>query len=135
MYSIYWQTEGSFYTRWYSHLNYSRSEYQKIAIQLWYWRDRIEELITTEYPITKYCLDIQGNSLILVQTFKENEETTNPYLIDLTLAHETIQNTFSGNKNTHVPFCENRLVKPSELWIRWKSSPIALPAFDVFYDR
>ena len=24
--------------------------------------------------------------------------------------------------------------RPSELWIRWKSSPIAIPAFDVYYD-
>ena len=28
--------EDSFYTKWYSHLNYTRSEYQKIAVQLWY---------------------------------------------------------------------------------------------------
>ena len=34
-----------------------------------------------------------------------------------------------------VSSCENTLVKPSELWIRWKSNPIALPAFDVWYDR
>lgn len=71
IYSIYWQLDkvdgkDTFYTRWYSHLNYTRKEYQKIAIQLWYWRDRIRELITTNYPITKYCLDIKGNSLILV---------------------------------------------------------------------
>ena len=25
--------------------------------------------------------------------------------------------------------------RPSELWIRWKSNPIALPAFDALYDR
>ena len=88
IYSIYWQEQRtafaveydgklhlesepySFYTKWYSHLNYTRSEYQKIAIQLWYWRDRIKELISTEYPITKYCLDVQGNSLVLVSTFR-----------------------------------------------------------------
>ena len=77
IYSIYWQeqrtvfaTESdgnlhldsdepySFYTKWYSHLNYTRSEYQKIAMQLWYWRDRIRELISIEYPMTRYCLDI-----------------------------------------------------------------------------
>lgn len=84
VYSIYWQERktilaveadgkfyrkserDSFYTKWYSHLNYTRSEYQKIAMQMWYWRDRVQELITTEYPITKYCLDIRGNSLMLV---------------------------------------------------------------------
>ena len=33
--------------------------------------------------------------------------------------------------NTHVPFCEKKLVKPNEMWVKWKSNPIALPAFDV----
>lgn len=91
VYSIYWQEQktvlavevdgkfyqksesDSFYTRWYSHLNYTRAEYQKIAMQLWYWRDRIKDVMTTTYPIKRYCLDIQGNSLILVSTFKEGE--------------------------------------------------------------
>ena len=127
--------EDSFYTKWYSHLNYTRSEYQKIAVQLWYWRDRIAELITTEYPITKYCLDIQGNSLIMVSTFHAGEEETNPYLIDLTVAQNNVQQNICGNRNTHVSFCDDRLRKPSELWIRWKSNPIALPAFDVYYDE
>lgn len=127
--------EDSFYTRWYSHLNYTRSEYQKIAMQLWYWRGRIAELITTEYPITRYCLDIQGNSLVMVSTFKPGEEETSPYLIDLAIAQEGVQQNRSGNLNTHVSFCDNSLKKPSELWIRWKSNPIALPAFDVDYDK
>lgn len=26
------------------------------------------------------------------------------------------------------------MIKPSELWIRWKSNPIAIPAFDIEYD-
>ena len=94
IYSIYWQTQvgedpdspDSFYIKWYSHLNYTKSEYQKIAMQLWYWRDRIVELITTEYPITKYCLDIQGNSLVMVSTFKPADENEDQYLIDLTIA-------------------------------------------------
>ena len=109
IYSVYWQVEkttlvektrpcgsdgwyfkkvsvdDSFYTRWYSHLNYTRAEYQKIAMQLWYWRDRIKELISTEYPIKKYCLDIQGNSLVLVSTFTSDDKDSNPYLIDLQL--------------------------------------------------
>ena len=38
-------TKKSFYLKWYSHLNYTRAEYQKIAMQLWYWRKRIVELI------------------------------------------------------------------------------------------
>ena len=134
MYSIYWQTENSFYTRWYSHLNYTRSEYQKIAMQLWYWRDRIHELISTEYPITRYCLDLQNNSLILVSTFFPEDEETNPYLIDLNLAQIDVQQGRSGNHNTHSSLCDCTLMKPSELWIRWKSNPIALPAFDVYYD-
>lgn len=78
--------EDSFYTRWYSHLNYTRTEYQKIAIQLWYWRERIRELATIEYPITRYCLDIQNNSLILVSSFGEGAEGSNPFLIDLAIA-------------------------------------------------
>ena len=77
---------SDFYLKWYSHLNYTREEYQKIAMQLWYWRDRICELITTDYDIAKYCLDIQGNSLILMCTFSPGEEATNPYLIDLAIA-------------------------------------------------
>lgn len=80
------ETDDSFYTKWYSHLNYTRQEYQKIAMQLWYWRDRLWEMIRTEYPISKYCLDIQGNSLIMVQTFKKGDEDKNPYLIDLAIA-------------------------------------------------
>lgn len=40
-----------------------------------------------------------------------------------------------GNENTHVSSCDNPLVKPSELWIRWKSNPIAIPAFDARYDE
>lgn len=95
IYSIYWQKdkfsgfdEDTFYIKWYSHLNYTRAEYQKIAIQLWYWRERIVELIRTNYPISKYCLDIQGNSLILVQTFTKEDENSNPYLIDLMMAQD-----------------------------------------------
>ena len=103
-------------------------------MQLWYWRDRIKELISTEYPITKYCLDIRGNSLIMVSTFGENEYETNPYLIDLQIAQNHIQENI-GNGNREVPFCDNRLVRPSEFWIRWKSNPIALPALDMWYDR
>ena len=43
------------------------------------------ELITTNYPIKKYCLDVQGNSLILVSTFNESDLDNNPFLIDLTV--------------------------------------------------
>ena len=152
VYSIYWQDETttvvfssddgqtstkvqSFYTKWYSHLNYKGTEYQKIAMQLWYWRDRICELIKTAYPIKKYCLDIQGNSLILVQTFRDKAQETNPFLIDLTISQSKVQSTICENHNEHVSFCENRLSIPSELWIRWKSNPIALPALDAWYDR
>lgn len=102
---------------------------------MWYWRDRIAELITTEYPIRRYCLDIQGNSLILVEIFKRGEEESNPYLIDLTIAQNKVQSELCGNKNERVPSCDNALKKPSELWVRWKSNPIALPAFDVLYDQ
>lgn len=104
-------------------------------MQLWYWRDRIEELITTEYPISKYCLDVQGNSLILVQTFFKDDEGKNPYLVDLVVAQNDIQQNRCGNQNTHVSFCEDKLRRPNEMWIRWKSNPIALPAFDLYYDR
>ena len=59
IYSIYWQLdyaslhgsgrevgqEETFYVKWYSHLNYTRLEYQKLAMQLWYWRDRIKDAI------------------------------------------------------------------------------------------
>ena len=141
LYAIYWQMDEidgfghPFYIHWYSHLNYTRSEYQRLAMQLWYWRDRIKELITIEYPLTKYCIDVQGNSLIMVSTFKDGDEGKNPYLIDLVVAQNEIQERRCGNKNTHVPFCENQLRKPSELWIRWKSNPLAIPAFDVYYDE
>ena len=158
VYSIYWQTQktrlvqqtrrdgekryfrelpskDSFYTRWYSHLNYTRSEYQKIAMQLWYWRDRIVELATIEYPITKYCLDVQNNSLVLVSTFIPKYDDQNPFVVDLNIAQNDIQQNRSGNRNTHAMFCDNPIVRPSELWIRWKSNPIALPAFDLLYDQ
>ncbi len=39
------------------------------------------------------------------------------------------------NENAKVSFCDNSLIRPSEMWIRWKSNPIAVPAFDVWYDR
>jgi hypothetical protein len=37
--------------------------------------------------------------------------------------------------NIHVPFCEDRLVKPGEMWVRWKSNPIAFPAFDIEWNQ
>ena len=60
-------------------------------MQLWYWRDRIAELIMNEYPITRYCLDIQNNSLVLVSTFNGSDVDKNPYLIDLRIAHNDVQ--------------------------------------------
>jgi len=39
------------------------------------------------------------------------------------------------NRNENVPFCEDTIKIPGELWIRWKSNPIAMPAFDVLYSR
>lgn len=145
IHSIYWQLTNDventatgktyktsdFYLKWYSHLNYTRAEYQKIAMQLWYWRRRIWELIKNDYDISKYCLDIQGNSLILMDTFKSGDEESNPYLIDLYIAQTKLMDNASGNLNTHVPFCESKLIHPKELWVKWKSNPIALPAFDV----
>ena len=41
----------------------------------------------------------------------------------------------NGNLNIHVPFCEDRLVKPGEMWVRWKSNPIAFPAFDIEWNQ
>ena len=38
------------------------------------------------------------------------------------------------NANKNVSFCSNALRMPSEMWVRWKSNPIATPAFDVWYD-
>ena len=80
-----------FYSKWYSHLNYPSAEYQKIAMQLWYWRERINDAITTTYPITRYCLDVQGNSLILVSPFRDSEMDSNPFLIDLRIAQNKVQ--------------------------------------------
>ena len=124
-------SKQSYYLKWYSHLNYTRVEYQKIAMQLWYWRERICELIQTDYDIAKYCLDVKGNSLILMHTFKDEDYEKNPYLIDLAIAQSKLMDNASGNKNISVPFCESKLVRPNELWVRWKSNPIAIPAFDV----
>ena len=143
IYSIYWQClesliDGgeSFYLRWYSHLNYTRVEYQRIAMQLWYWRDRIRDAATVEHPIREYCLDVQGNSMILLQTMERSEDDgSNPYLVDLEIAQNKVDSEFCHNENLHVPFCEHVLDIPSELWIRWKSNPIAIPAFDAWYDR
>ena len=121
IHSIYWQLKedvyneskeiyhvSKFYLDWYSHLNYTRAEYQKIAMQLWYWRRRIWELMRMDYDIAKYCLDIQGNSLILMRTFKKGDDESNPYLIDLAITQSKLQDNNSGNLNTHVPFCENK---------------------------
>lgn len=138
IYSIYWQLdkvddEDTFYSKWYSHLNYPSSEYQRIAIQLWYWRDRIHDMMTTEKRIDRYCLDQQGNSIILVDLYSSGDDQTNPLLIDLSIEQAKIQDIESGNKNTHVQWCEDELVHPTEIWIRWKSNPIAIPAFDPRY--
>ena len=46
-----------------------------------------------------------------------------------------MQTEANGNLNIHVPFCEDRLVKPGEMWVRWKSNPIALPAFDIEWNQ
>lgn len=83
----------------------------------------------------RYCIDVQGNSLILVSTFKPDDENSNPYLVDLAIAQEKVESTINGNKNKEVSSCDNSLRRPSELWIRWKSNPIAVPAFDLLYDR
>lgn len=107
-------------------------------MQLWYWRDRIVELATTEYPIAKYCLDVRGNSLILVSTFRPDEDETNQFLVDLQIQQNLVQDGADStmrNGNAKVSFCDNSLIRPSEMWIRWKSNPIAVPAFDVWYDR
>ena len=68
----------------------------------------------------------------MVQTFTKEDEETNPYLIDLMIAQD--KQVAKTNKNIYSNVCDNTLVKPSELWIRWKSHPIAIPAFDIEYD-
>ena len=68
----------------------------------------------------------------MVQTFTKEDEDTNPYLIDLMIAQD--RQVTKANRNMYSNVCDNRLVKPSELWIRWKSNPIAVPAFDIVYD-
>lgn len=135
--SIYWQyaEEDTFYRRWYSHLNYTRAEYQRIALQLWYWRDRVAEVCRGNCPIARYVLDAQGNSIVLVQTLSDQDAERNPYLVDLKVAQDEVEEKVDGNRNLHVPSCVNSLRMPSELWIRWKSNPIGLPAFDVMYDQ
>lgn len=66
-----------------------------------------------------------------MHTFHDEDYEKNPYLIDLAITQSKLMDNASGNKNTHVPFCESKLVRPNELWVRWKSNPIAIPAFDV----
>ena len=70
-----------------------------------------------------------------MSTFVPDDNDRNPYLIDLRLAQEKVMDKICGNRNEHVPFCSNAPNSPSELWIRWKSNPIAMPAFDVWYDK
>ena len=69
-----------------------------------------------------------------MQTFDAQADEKDPYLIDLAIAQNDAHER-SGNHNSNVAFCDSSLKHPSELWIRWKSSPIALPAFDVLYDQ
>lgn len=67
----------------------------------------------------------------MTHTFKDEDYEKNPYLIDLAITQSKLMDNASGNMNTHVPFCESKVVRPNELWVRWKSNPIAIPAFDV----
>ena len=55
-------------------------------MQLWYWRSRIRELALNEFPIRKYCLDVQGNSLMMVQTLHGRNKEVDPFLVDLVIA-------------------------------------------------
>lgn len=48
------------------------------------------ELATTEYPIAKYCLDVRGNSLVLVSTFRPEEDETNQFLVDLQIQQNLV---------------------------------------------
>ena len=134
MYGDDYGSDSSFYVKWYSHLNCTSEEFQKMAVQLWYWRERIREVATIEYPISRYCLDIKNNSLILVSTFNAKDKESNPFLVDLNLAQSLAQGQRLGNLNEFCSACGTELGMPSELWIRWKSNPIAMPAFDVYYD-
>lgn len=71
----------------------------------------------------------------MVSTFKQGEFDSNRFLIDLSIAQSKVQSEVNGNLNTHVPFCEDKLVKPNEMWVRWKSNPIAFPAFDIEWNE
>ena len=157
--SIYWQLEFrtevntitdidtssklTYYGRWFSHLGYSDERCKRIAKQLWYWRDRIVDAATHRYAVCNYNLDLGNNSMFLMDTFADelpSGETTSTPAIDaldasLSTTNNFIERSVNSNNNTTAGRCFTPTTRPKELWIRWNAEPIAMPAFDVYWNN
>lgn len=157
--SIYWQLEFrtevntitdidtssklTYYGKWFSHLGYSDERCKRIAKQLWYWRDRIVDAATHRYAVCNYNLDLGNNSMFLMDTFADelpSGETTSTPAIDaldasLSTTNNFIERSVNSNNNTTAGRCFTPTTRPKELWIRWNAEPIAMPAFDVYWNN
>lgn len=96
----------TFYDKWYSHLGLTFSNSSKIAAQLEYYKNKINELYQSidvneiQNDIFKYGVDKYGSSILLYKKYKLN-------------ADDTVKRNTRG-----------------ELWIRFNDHPIGFPAFN-----
>ena len=132
----------TYYGRWFSHLGYSDERCKRIAKQLWYWRDRIVDAATHRYAVCNYNLDLGNNSMFLMDTFKDeqNPAASLPNAIEaldksLQSTNDLIEMRICPNDEVYHGRCLTVMQRPKELWIRWNAEPIALPAFDVYWNN
>ena len=157
--SIYWQLEFksdinritdidtassmTYYGKWFAHLGYSDERCKRIAKQLWYWRDRIVDAATHRYAVCNYNLDLGNNSMFLMDTFDDElpsgESSFAPAIDALDAAisstNNFVERSVNSNHNTTAGRCFTPTTRPKELWIRWNAEPIAMPAFDVYWNN
>lgn len=158
--SIYWQLEFksdinritdidtassmTYYGKWFAHLGYSDERCKRIAKQLWYWRERIVDAATHRYAVCNYNLDLGNNSMFLMDTFADElpddgEERFMPAIdaldASLSATNNFIERAVNSNHNTTAGRCFTPVARPKELWIRWNAEPIAMPAFDVYWNN
>lgn len=134
----------TYYGKWFAHLGYSDERCKHIAKQLWYWRDRIVDAATHRYAVCNYNLDLGNNSMFLMDTFTNELEdgagAERNYAIEaldasLIATNNYIERSINENHNTTAGRCFTPVNRPKELWIRWNAEPIALPAFDVYWNN
>ena len=133
----------TFYGQYYSHLGYSSYRLRRLAKQLWYWRERIIDAATHRYQVCNYNLDLANNSFLLMDTFNDEDYPDKQHGnmaiqsldFNIAAANARAMETISHNNNTSAGYCMVDNERPKELWVRWNAEPIAMPAFDVYWNN